>query len=64
MLGAFLRIADQFLRERFVFRRRFAARPRAGNRADGDDAVAQAHENLRAGADNGESRKGKVVEEG
>ena len=36
MLGALLRIGEQFLFQRLVLVRRRAARPRAGDRADGD----------------------------
>ena len=41
MLGALLRIGEQFLFERLVFVRRRAARARAGDRADGHGAIAQ-----------------------
>ena len=41
MLGALLRIGEQFCFQRLVLMRRFAARPRAGERADGDDVAAR-----------------------
>ncbi len=39
MLGALLGIGQQFRFERLILVRRRAARPGAGDRADGDDAV-------------------------
>ena len=47
MLGAFLRIGDQFLGEFRVFFAGCAPRPRPGDRANDDRAVAQAYQDLR-----------------
>ena len=41
MLGALLRIGEKLRLERLVLVRRRAAPPRAGDRADGDDAAAR-----------------------
>ncbi len=49
MLGALLRIREQLRGQRLVGLRRFAARPRAGDRADGHLAVAGAKGYIRAG---------------
>ncbi len=40
MLGAFLRIGEQFTLQRRILMRRRTARPRAGNRTDGDAPIA------------------------
>src|SRR6185503_7596507 len=55
MLRALLGIGKQPFGERLVFLRSRAAANGAGNRANGDDAVAHAHENLRARSDDGEA---------
>ena len=47
VLGALLRIGEQFVLERHVLMRGFPARPGAGNRPDRDLAVAHAHQNFR-----------------
>ena len=51
VLGALLGIGQQLVRQRLVLGRRRAAPAGAGERADGDRAVAQPHQDLRARAD-------------
>ena len=48
MLGALLRIGQQFFLQRLVLMRRRAAPPRAGNRADGNGAAADLDQHFRA----------------
>ena len=55
MLGPFLRVGQQFGFQRLVFLVRRAAPAGAGERADGDLAVAQPHQDFRAAADHGEA---------
>ena len=50
--------------ERLVLVRRRAARPGAGDRADGDRAVAHAHQDFRAGAGDRKAAEIEEVEEG
>ena len=57
VLGVLLRVGEQLLLERLVLLGRGAARPGAGDRADGDLAVAQAHQDLRARAHQLEVRR-------
>ena len=59
MLRALLRIGEQCGRQRLIFGFVGAAPRRAGNRADGDVAVAHAHQNFRARAD---QRKAAEIE--
>ena len=63
MLGPLLGVAHQFFGKRLVFLRRLAARPCAGDGADGHDAVAQPHQDFRARSHNGKTGKGEVVQE-
>ena len=62
MLGAFLRIGEQFLFQRLVLVRRRAARPRAGDGADGDLVAADFDQNFRAGAGDGEAAEIEEIE--
>ena len=62
MLGALLGIGEQFVFQRLVFVRRLAARARAGDGPDRDDAVARPHQDFRAGADDGETGEIEVVQ--
>ena len=55
MFGALLRIGQQLGRQLAILRRGGAPPARAGDGADGDAVVAQAHENLRARADDAET---------
>ncbi len=55
MLRTLLRVGQQILGVAAVLRRRAAARPGPGDRADGDGVAAQAHEDLGAGADDREA---------
>ena len=64
MLGALLRIGQQVGGERLVLGRRCAAPARAGDRADGDLAVAQPHQDLRARADDREAAEIEEEQEG
>ena len=54
VLGALLRIGEQLVLERLVLVRGRAARARAGDRPDGHRAVAHAHQDFRARADDRE----------
>ena len=63
VLGALLRIGQQLGLERLVLVRRRAARPRAGDRADGDRAVAHPHQDLRARADDREAAEIEEIQE-
>ena len=47
MLGTLFRVGEQFAFEGLVFLMGFAAPSRAGKRADGDDIIAQAHQDFR-----------------
>src|SRR3546814_9402464 len=64
VFGEVLRVAQQILGKRAVLGRRGAARARAGDRADGDRVVAQAHQDLWTGADDGEAAQVDEEEEG
>ncbi len=55
MLGALLRVGQQFVLQRFVFVRRRAARAGAGDRADGDDVAGDLDQDFRARAGDGEA---------
>src|SRR5215208_5775066 len=57
VLGALLRIGQQLGFERLVIVRGSAAWPRSGNRTNGDNAAAHLHQNLGAGASDGEIAK-------
>ena len=54
MLRPFLRIGQQFGFQRLILLMRGTAPPRAGQRPDRHDTVAQPHQNLRRGSDDGE----------
>ena len=60
VLGALLRVGEQFVFQRLVLVRGFAARARAGDRADRDGAAAHAHQDFRARA---RDREAAEVEE-
>ena len=62
VLGALLGVGEQLGLERVVLLRRAAARPGAGDRADGDLAVLDPHQDLRARAGDGEAAEVEVVE--
>ena len=64
MLGALLGVGQQLRRQLAVLRRRGAAGPRAGDGADGHLVVAQAHQDFRARADDGETAEIEEEEEG
>ena len=64
VLGPLLRVGQQVGGELAVLRRRRAARPGAGDRADGHLAVAQPHQDLRARADDGEVAEIEEEQEG
>ena len=60
VLGAFLGIGEQLLLQRLVLVRGRAARAGAGDRPDGDGAVAHAHQDLGARADDREAAEVEV----
>ena len=64
MLGALLRIGEQFGGERLILGRRLAARPRAGDRADAHLAVAHADQDFRARDDDLEAAEVEEAEIG
>ena len=64
MFGPFLGIGHQFLRQLLVFGGGLAARAGAGDRTDGDLAIAQANQDFRAGANNGKARHGEIIKKG
>ena len=59
VLGALLGVGEQLLAEVLVLGRGRAARAGAGDRADGDLAVAHAHQDLGRGADDWKSPKSR-----
>jgi hypothetical protein len=61
VLGAFLRIGEQFFLQRLVFVRGRAAPAGAGNGADGDDTVARLDQDL--GARSGDREGAKIEKE-
>ena len=63
MLRPLFRIGKELLLERLVFVRGCAARPGAGDRPDGDGAVAHADQDLGARARDGEAAVVEIIEE-
>ena len=64
VLGPLLRIGQQLPLQRLVLLGRRAPAAGAGERADGHHAVAQTHQDLRAGADDGEAAEIEEEQEG
>ena len=64
MLGALLGIGQQLIGERLILFGRCPAWPCAGNRPDGDLAVANPDQNLGARSDHGEAAEIQIIEEG
>ena len=64
MLGAFLLIRQQFGFERLVLLERRAARPRAGEWANGHGALAHSHQDFRARANDREAAEVEEIKKG
>ena len=55
MFGELLRVGEKVLFQTLIFSTVGAAGPGAGDGADGDDAIAQTHQDFRARPDNGKA---------